>query len=371
MDIRSGILIYIYIPYIFASSYLTDRELRQDLLKGYSKDVRPVQNIAQNLNIDLHFKSIVIYNLDLFEGILHSKIIIESRWTDEYLRWDPIKYDNLTHIEFNSESIWAPNIFVSNAEKASSGPGMGEYITVRYDGRTSYFIRSIYRTYCSIDFYKYPFSVNECKLYFWLSNEMVSHLKLQNIDFVNTTSIWTTSWNVQLDGQINKDDNSTDGFELIVMLERTSSANNIAIVIGILLLSLLTMCVFLLPAESGEKVTFSTTLFLTNILYLVESGREISTNGSAIPLYLLYILILTTVSSLSCVGSIFICRLYQHAVLEENQNEYSDDRCKKTVQPKKCGIISLNYIQLNRITFFITMFIFGSTLLVVIISFFE
>ncbi|XP_036366081.1 neuronal acetylcholine receptor subunit alpha-6-like [Octopus sinensis] len=129
MNIRSGILVFFYIPHIFASSYLTDRDLRDTLLKGYNKDVRPVRNITQNLNIDLYFKSVVIYNLDLFEGILHSKIIIESRWKDEYLCWDPIKYDNLTQIEFQSDSIWAPNIFVSNAEKVTKGSGFSEYIT--------------------------------------------------------------------------------------------------------------------------------------------------------------------------------------------------------------------------------------------------
>ncbi|XP_014771421.2 acetylcholine receptor subunit beta-type unc-29 [Octopus bimaculoides] len=241
MNIRSSILILLYIPHIFSSSYLTDRDLRDTLLKGYNKDVRPVRNITQNLNIDLYFKSIVIFNLDLFEGMLHSKVIIESRWTDEYLCWDPIKYDNLTHIEFNSDSIWAPNIFVSNAEKVTKIPSLSEYITVSYDGRTSYFIRSIYRTYCSIDFYKYPFSLNVCKIYFWLSNEMVSYLKLQNVDLANTSNIWTTIWNIQLDGHKYDDDNSTDGFELIIMLEQSSSANNIAIIIGILLLSLLTI----------------------------------------------------------------------------------------------------------------------------------
>lgn len=36
-----------------------------------------------------------------------------QHWTDEFLRWDPARFDNLTQISLPAESIWVPDILIN------------------------------------------------------------------------------------------------------------------------------------------------------------------------------------------------------------------------------------------------------------------
>lgn len=36
-----------------------------------------------------------------------------QHWTDEFLKWDPTHFDNLTQISLPVESIWVPDILIN------------------------------------------------------------------------------------------------------------------------------------------------------------------------------------------------------------------------------------------------------------------
>lgn len=36
-----------------------------------------------------------------------------QHWTDEFLRWDPARFDNVTQISLPVESIWVPDILIN------------------------------------------------------------------------------------------------------------------------------------------------------------------------------------------------------------------------------------------------------------------
>lgn len=36
-----------------------------------------------------------------------------QHWTDEFLKWDPARFDNLTQISLPVESIWVPDILIN------------------------------------------------------------------------------------------------------------------------------------------------------------------------------------------------------------------------------------------------------------------
>lgn len=38
---------------------------------------------------------------------------MSQHWTDEFLRWDPARFDNLTQISLPVESIWVPDILIN------------------------------------------------------------------------------------------------------------------------------------------------------------------------------------------------------------------------------------------------------------------
>lgn len=48
-------------------------------------------------------------------GTLPSKplSLVPQHWTDEFLRWDPARFDNLTQISLPVESIWVPDILIN------------------------------------------------------------------------------------------------------------------------------------------------------------------------------------------------------------------------------------------------------------------
>ncbi|XP_052829420.1 neuronal acetylcholine receptor subunit beta-3-like [Octopus bimaculoides] len=93
-------------------------------------------------------------------------------------------------------------------------------------------------------------------------------------------------------------------------LYRKLNAGIIAMLIPTMTITILTIFVFVLPPESGEKVSLGTTLFLSNILYLVEVEKTIPKNSKRLSLFVLYLMVLSLLSGIATIGSVVISKLY-------------------------------------------------------------
>jgi len=171
-------------------------KLRTDLLSRYTKDVHPVKDHRQAVRVDLGM-ALIHLDLDERKSVLEVDGWMRLNWTDEYLKWDPVQYNNLTQIHFGSEEIWRPDIqLYNNAE----GSNLNHYGTTHFlvfpTGVVLWVPPAKFRSFCKVDLRAWPQDSQSCKLKFgsWTSHGNQIDLGLfHNMSSVELLNFYTTN----------------------------------------------------------------------------------------------------------------------------------------------------------------------------------
>lgn len=180
-------------------------------------------------------------------------------------------------------------------------------LTLDDDGIVEWSPGGVFKTVCSIKVAKYPFDTQHCAINFnsWAYNkDEISFISSSNtiyLDEYSTSGQWiitSTKAHVQHVKLIfQTEEESLVVFSLTLKRMRTFFV--ITIVFPVMLLSVLNIFVFLLPAESGEKVSLSVTILLsfTVLLTLInddmpKTSDDIAFLGKQLHTRKLYCLIL-------------------------------------------------------------------------------
>ena len=58
--------------------------------------------------------AVVHLDLDESKSVLSVDTWMRFTWVDEFLKWKPEDYDNLSQIHFAIDEIWRPDVFLYN-----------------------------------------------------------------------------------------------------------------------------------------------------------------------------------------------------------------------------------------------------------------
>ena len=147
---------------------------------------------------------------------------------------------------------------------------------------------AIYKSSCSIDVTYFPFDEQECEMIFgsWTYNgdevdlnwytEEFTHVDVTNYEFSGTWDL------TDCPGLINTTYDDDEGHSVTktiykVKLRRKTLYYAVNLIIPCALISSLSMIVFYLPSDAGEKATFSVSILLALVVYLQVRVHEVST----------------------------------------------------------------------------------------------
>ena len=100
-----------------SSQSLNDaKALRRDLLDGYDKFVRPVENQTQPVDVNFFFALIAVQDFDEVQEKFSVTGVFVLYWIDENLRWENVKanYSNISTIFMGYKDVWVPEIILTN-----------------------------------------------------------------------------------------------------------------------------------------------------------------------------------------------------------------------------------------------------------------
>lgn len=266
-------------------------------MTGYNKDIRPGLDRGTHLTINLIFFLYSINDFDLNTGKFSITAIFSLRWQDERLSWDPASYNQTDYIAIPQYRLWLPNLLNINPYDDITELRKAELaIGVKNSGECSWFALNTFDVVCDADVTKYPFDSQTCSLKFYIwgyrSNELKAMFLTPKVQFglFSENGIWeVTDSATYIDIDVNN-------FETLVIkfdLKRRAPYYIVSLILPIISVSFLIGFVFLLPAESGERVGFSTTSLLSVIVYLTiiqemlpeSSEPNISTLGYILVTY--------------------------------------------------------------------------------------
>ena len=252
---------------------------------SYDKHLRPVVNVSSQMKIDLNVVTIVDFNE--VEETITLTAFLPLFWTDEFLRWDPELFGNLTHISVPQEIIWKPYIILEDTVVKLGELGTPSLqVLIEHTGQVVWKPVEVFTVLCYVDVYKFPFDTQTCYLTFEPSgyklNEVLMSASSPAIDFLEYEG--NSGWTIVSSKIVAKTKRSDSYAICSLTLKRKPLYFLMNIFLPIMLLSILNMFVFILPVESGEKASFVVTVFLSLAVFLTIVSGKLPENSEKISL---------------------------------------------------------------------------------------
>ncbi|XP_025108755.1 neuronal acetylcholine receptor subunit non-alpha-2-like isoform X2 [Pomacea canaliculata] len=157
--------------------------LEKDLLRNYSRTVRPVQNLNTIINVSITFVVFSIFHIDEQNQAMTQNSYIALRWFDEFLKWDPQEYGGLTTIELSSKAIWLPYMDSINTFDPSSlfSSDQLSNAVVQASGQITWFQQNVLTTICRMDITYFPFDSQLCNISVSMWTSSTSQVQISEV----------------------------------------------------------------------------------------------------------------------------------------------------------------------------------------------
>ncbi|XP_041365994.1 neuronal acetylcholine receptor subunit alpha-7-like [Gigantopelta aegis] len=241
----------------------------QTVLAGYHKEIRPHYDNRGPVMTFLDMSLRQIIELNEPKQTLSTNVWLRMYWSDNRLTWNSSEFSGIEKIILPSTLIWIPDLTLyDSAVKSSSS--MSKYrVSVTKNGSISFQFPELLTSLCSIDTTYFPFDTQRCNLTFgsWAYDafgidiyNVSDHGKLSNYkEHVEWSVVRLTAMRIA-------PVYSGVSYPLIIFslqIKRKPLFYIINLLFPSVLLSGVVIMGFLLPAESGEKVSLQVMVLLS------------------------------------------------------------------------------------------------------------
>ncbi|KAK7493756.1 hypothetical protein BaRGS_00014897 [Batillaria attramentaria] len=287
--------------------------IRQVLLKDYDKVVRPVKDSTQPvyLSMSIGIKSFI--ELDMKKQTLVSFGWLTVNWFDEYLTWDPIEHP-VTSVHLTTDMVWRPELVVFNTiSQLDELEDQKMKVIVNHDGKITWYPGGLFQTFCAIDISHYPLDTQTCSvdLIPWSLDNSFLNGTFNEPAFEITATENHPEWELvgtQTSYTLRQTNYWVISFKF--MLRRKILFYVVNVIMPIVLLSLMNCLVFLLPVESGEKMTVSVTVFLSFAVFMSLINDSLPQNSDSLCLFSAYVAVQMFLSVCSIVMAAVIVFIF-------------------------------------------------------------
>ncbi|XP_045116272.1 acetylcholine receptor subunit beta-like 2 isoform X3 [Portunus trituberculatus] len=298
------------------------KRLYDDLLSNYNRLIRPVGNNSEKLIVKLGLKLSQLIDVNLKNQIMTSNVWVEQEWNDYKLRWNPEDYGGVEMLYVPSEHIWLPDIVLYNNADGNYEVTLMTKATLKYTGEVVWRPPAIYKSSCEIDVEWFPFDEQSCNMKFgsWTYDGFqvdLKHTKQKRGSNIVEMGIdlrefyASVEWDIlEVPARRNQEyipdlPEPYPDITFNLTMRRKTLFYTVNLIIPCVGISFLTVLVFYLPSDSGEKVTLCISILLSLTVFFLLLAEIIPPTSLAVPLlgkYLLFTMILVTLSICVTVG---------------------------------------------------------------------
>ncbi|XP_065362718.1 acetylcholine receptor subunit alpha-like [Calliphora vicina] len=292
------------------------KRLYDDLLSNYNKLVRPVVNVTDALTVRIKLKLSQLIDVNLKNQIMTTNLWVEQSWYDYKLQWEPKEYGGVEMLHVPSDHIWRPDIVLYNNADGNFEVTLATKATLNYTGRVEWRPPAIYKSSCEIDVEYFPFDEQTCVMKFGSWTYDGFQVDLRHIDELNGTNIvevgvdlsefyTSVEWDILEVPAVRNEkfytccDEPYLDITFNITMRRKTLFYTVNLIIPCMGISFLTILVFYLPSDSGEKVSLSISILLSLTVFFLLLAEIIPPTSLVVPLlgkFVLFTMILDTFS---------------------------------------------------------------------------
>lgn len=294
--------------------------LRKKLLSNYDKCNPPISGEFKNVTeVWVYLVLRFVNEYDEVSGHLESTVMIQTWWKDTRLTRNS-SVSNFTDdkegLVFNVKDIWVPNLILWNPVESFviMDPQNDRLLAKAYpDAYVFYLIGGKLTTHCVPNVKYYPFDKHECFIdlivYESLYYPKVIDLKISSpmkFEFSENPQ-----WFIEKGTPEIKDFLGVGIYvaRFPFLLERRPYFLLFNLIAPILLLSLINVCVFAIPIDSGERNSFAITVFLALAVYMTVVADSIPHSSNPMPLWSYFLFFKLIYSACIALFSTIVVRL--------------------------------------------------------------
>ncbi|KAJ0002025.1 hypothetical protein NQD34_001821 [Periophthalmus magnuspinnatus] len=303
---------------IGASGSDAEHKLFSVIFSNYNQYIRPVENVSDPVIVQFEVSMSQLVKVDEVNQIMETNLWLRHIWNDYKLRWNPKEFGGVEFIRVPSNRIWKPDIVLYNNAVGDFQVDDKTKALLRYNGDVTWIPPAIFKSSCKIDVTYFPFDYQNCTMKFgsWTYDKAKIDLVLIG-STINLKDFWESGEWMIIDAPGYKHDIKYNCCEEIytditysLYIRRLPLFYTINMIIPCLLISFLTVLVFYLPSDCGEKVTLCISVLLSLTVFLLVITETIPSTSLVIPLigeYLLFTMIFVT---LSIVITVFVLNVH-------------------------------------------------------------
>lgn len=303
---------------------------------SYNKLIPPSANLLA-IEVNLTFSLLQVIDFNEVAGTLEIVGFLHLEWQDELIddSFNQTDHGSLTKFLIPEDYIWKPPISIFNSVKVIKPISDSTYKARVQMGYTScvtndYSTGTINttqtretpkifwnpginsKTACQIDVTNYPFDSQECTVKFTTMGHPRTEVKFNVNDPVVNLINYQENSEWTLDGSSIEEEEINNGSFAIMKLQFTRRPlySIVNIVTPILILAIISTLVFFLPGNSGERIGYSVTAFLTFAVYLTMISDNLPKTSDPMSTLCYFLLCMVSISAGTALVTIFTLRIF-------------------------------------------------------------
>eukprot|EP00112_Aurelia_sp_Birch-Aquarium-sp1_P007388 Seg1804.2 transcript_id=Seg1804.2/GoldUCD/mRNA.D3Y31 product="Neuronal acetylcholine receptor subunit alpha-7" protein_id=Seg1804.2/GoldUCD/D3Y31 len=240
-------------------------------------------------------------------------------WNHAKMKWNTSEYGSITELRVNPDRLWVPDVFlINNAKGSFEVQGAKAKVVLRFDGHIIWANPALFKSSCEINVRYFPFDDQTCHLKFGSMTYNISSNIIQpeqnSIDAVRYVK--NGEWELfRTKVEHFNEQSGSESFSVVrysITVRRITLYYVMNFILPCVLIAVLTVLVFLLPPESGERVSYGITVILSFTILLLMLYEKLPVTSSEYPLIAVYYACTTFQVSIALACCVWVLRFYHH-----------------------------------------------------------
>ncbi|VDD74036.1 unnamed protein product [Mesocestoides corti] len=279
----------------------------QDLLVRYIFEDKQYNSLALPV-ISNNDTVLVKVGLAMIQ-IVHYPYFNYKSWHDYRLAWDPSEFAGIQSINIAAHKLWKPDIVVLNNVDGEFEARWKPNMILHSNGDVLWIPPAIFKTSCAIDVRFFPFDQQTCHMDLGSWTYTNNQIKFYNNQTTIDLSDYVANGGWDFLEASNRPISARVTFKIVLRRKPLFYITNL--IIPCILIVLLSVCVFYLPTNAGEKITLSISILVTLVVYMILVSKILPSGPKTIPLLSQFLLFTFAMTFLAlCITAGVIINLY-------------------------------------------------------------
>lgn len=294
------------------------RAIKDYIFANYSKDLLPATEEHEPVTLELDMAINQILDLESISQTLKMNIWQRWKWRDLNLAWDPSEFENVSSIVVPPGELWLPDIVLYNDVRDQERDMSIYACNISSDGTINWRAPVLFMSSCKLNMRYFPFDKQSCELKFgsWVYNGYILDVVTNSSEADATSYIENGIWHLESSPVVRNVryysccPEPYPDVTYTINIRRRPLFYIFNLVIPCIMILSVTCVSFLLPVDSGEKVSLGVSLMLALTVFLLITADNTPAQSEVIPMLGLYFALTIGLLTVSSAMSVVVTNIH-------------------------------------------------------------